>query len=56
LGKIRGLELLNFYCRVNILGVMKSNRVGWTGDVTQVSEVGNAYKIYKGQYDWEKCK
>ena len=56
MGKIQELELLNFYFRVNIIGIMKSNRVARTGDVTQLREIGNAYKIFDGQYGLERCK
>jgi hypothetical protein len=55
-GKFEELELLNFYCRINIIRIMKWSRVGWAGDVAQVLEIGNAYKMYKGQNDMGRCK
>lgn len=46
------LELINFSCRVNIVGIMKSNRVGWTGEVAQVSEIVTRTKYIRDNMIW----
>jgi hypothetical protein len=48
-GKIHNTEHHNLYASPNIIRVIKSRRMGSTGNVARKEDVGNAYKIWLGK-------
>jgi hypothetical protein len=47
--KLHNKELHNFYSSPNIIRVMKSRRMRWTGHAAHMGERRNAYKIFVGK-------
>jgi hypothetical protein len=48
-GKLHNEELQNLYSWTNIIRMIKSRRMRWTGHVAQMGETRNAYKILVGK-------
>jgi len=47
-------ELHNFYFLLNIIGVMKSRRIGWAGYVARMEDMKRAYAIFVGKPEGTK--
>jgi hypothetical protein len=44
-------ELYNLYSSPNIIRVVKSRKMRWTGHVTCLEEIRNAYKLLVGKHE-----
>jgi hypothetical protein len=42
-------ELRNFHCLLDVIRMLKSNRMRWTGHVAHMGEKRNAYKVLVGK-------
>jgi hypothetical protein len=49
LRKLRKKELHNLYSSPNIIKMIKSRRMRWTGNVARMGETRNAYRILVGK-------
>jgi hypothetical protein len=47
--KLHNKELHNFYSSPNILTIIKSRKIRWTGHVARMGETRNAYSISVGK-------
>jgi hypothetical protein len=47
--KLHNEELHNLYSSPNIIRMIKSRRMRWTGHVARVGETRNAYRIFVGK-------
>jgi hypothetical protein len=43
--KLHNAELHNLYSSPNIIVIIKSRRMRWTGDVSHIGEMRNVYRI-----------
>jgi hypothetical protein len=47
--KLRNEELHHFYCSLNIVRVIKSRRMRWTGHVARMLEKINVHRVLVGK-------
>jgi hypothetical protein len=47
--KLHNGHLLNLYSSPNIIGMIKSRRIGWAGHVARMGDKRNAYKVLVGK-------
>jgi superfamily II helicase len=50
------VELYNFYALPNIIKVIKSRRMRWTGHVARMREMRNAQKLLVGKYEGTRAR
>jgi hypothetical protein len=53
--RLHNEKLRNLYASTNIIRVIKSRRMRWTGHVTRMGEMKNAYKIFVGKPEWNRA-
>ena len=49
--KLRNEELHHFYCSLNIVRVIKSRRMRWTGHVARILEKINVHRVLMGKLE-----
>ena len=47
--KLRNEELNDLYCSPNVIRVIKSRRMRWTGHVARMGERRDAYRVLAGR-------
>jgi hypothetical protein len=52
--KLHNEELNDFYSSPNIVQVIKSRRMRWSGDVARIGETGGIYRVLLGKHEGKR--